>query len=309
MSLLVVALHKENAPGLRNLLASLTRHVAAPVVIMDGGSTGPDARAVLDERRRGVEVVSYVPRSQTPPGSDWVFDAMSQAMEIALRRAVDMVLFITASMQVVRSVTAADLAVARAGFARPDASCVIDTRFMTKDPDTQRDAMRVQHVLPGLYARDLMFGRLEPGAFSSFSHVGLVSAPLFRAQLGHFRTSALANEQHLAWLEKSLGVFVAPLMQACPLPSTSSAADAPGQPQWQTRLADRLAGAGLHPIQSLEGAPLERLMDRDPHDLPFAEHFLTAPTLPDVAYWSDAPGWRNLRARGGIWRHAARLLR
>lgn len=304
MSLIVFAFHYNRGASLDNLVASVGRHVDAPLVIMDDDSDLPDARAVLDRLSRRHEIVRPAGQRETESWTGGLHANMTRALDIAAARGAEMALMVQDDMQIVRDVTAQDLALAARAFDRPGASCVLHACFLKANRGERADDGTMEPVLPGIYERRMIDPVRQAGKFLSFSDTGIMSVPHYQAQLASFRTGERANEEVLAWQDKRMGFLVNPFMHWCPMPVSFRGR----QRRWQDRLADRLSGAGLHPITPLEGAALERLLHRDPAILPYAEDFLTAPSLPPVRYWSLRGGRSNLQARGGWRRSLARFL-
>jgi hypothetical protein len=305
MSIIVFAFHYNRGPSLQNLVDSVERHVEAPLIVMDDRSDDPGSLDTLARIARRHEVIVADCDSDNEWRTGGLHANMSRAMAIAADRKVDIALFLQDDMQVVRDIRDDDITLARAGFERENASCVIQTCFLKSSFGVRADDGAMREVMPGLYERSMTPQAVRAHKTSTFSDTGFFSVPLFESQIGNFLTGEQANQRLLEAQGVRIGFFAAPFMHWCPMPISYRSRSR----SWRNRIADRIAGAGTHPIQSLEGSELIEFLERDYSILPYAEDFLTAPTLPPCNYWSLEGGIANLQSRGGWRRRIAKILR
>ena len=162
----------------------------------------------------------------------------------------------------------------------------------------------MRRILPATYERHIIDPQRQAGKFVAYADTGFYNVALFQKQLGQFRTAEIDNERALRAQKLRMPFMAHPIMHWCPMPVSFRSRTR----RWQDRLADTIAGAGVHPIAPLQGEALVRLMTRDDAVLPYADDFLQLPSMPPVRYWSLRGGKSNLQARGGWRRALARWL-
>ncbi|MES5098720.1 hypothetical protein ABUK73_10855 [Agrobacterium sp. BA1120] len=289
---------------MENLVRSIDKHFNAPLVIIDDGSTDQLSVQVLERLSKKYEVVIKPVSAGEDRVTGGLHANMQWALSLAAERGVKLALMVQEDMQLVRNVVSNDLEVVLRGFDQPHSSFVIQTCFLKANRAKRVDDGTMLEVAPGLYERSKTESGIRGGKCFAYSDTGFFSVPLFQKYMGDLRTGERANE--IAADEKGLRLrFMAdPFMHFLPLPSDRSRRVR----RWQDQVADRLAGAAIHPIRSLSDEEASLFTNRDKRILPYAEDFLDVPTMPQSEYWSLRAGRSNLHARGGWRRIIARLL-
>lgn len=302
--MIVFAFHFNRGAYLTNLVRSIERHINAHLIIVDDGSTDHHSLAALDLLSKKHEVVIKPRQGGFDRVTGGLHANMQWALETAAERGVDIALMIQEDMQIVRDLRSEDIATVTRGFDRPRSSFVIQTCFLKGNRGRQADNSAMYQTMAGLYERELTERAKRIGRCFSYSDTGFFSVPLFFQQMKCLQTGEKANELFLRERGLKMGFLMNPLMHFLPLPSDEARVNR----CWQDIFADWLAGAGVHSISDMSKEEVEYLLSRDETELPYAESFLHAPTMPKSNYWSLRSGLSNLHARGG-WRKAvARLL-
>lgn len=302
--MIVFAFHFNRGAHLNNLVLSVEKHIDAPLVIIDDGSTDADSLRVLEGLSKRYEVLVKPARGGLDRVTGGLHTNMQWALQLAAKRSAEIALMIQEDMQVVRDILPRDFDIVKKGFERPNSSFVIQTCFLKGNRGRGLDQSTMYEPTPGLYERRETEGALRAGRCFSYSDTGFFSVPLFFRQMSVLETGEEANELSLRSQGVRMGFLADPFMHFLPLPSDKSRANR----RWQDKIADRLAGAGIHSIASMSEAEVMYLLERDKKELPYAEDFLRAPTMPPSKYWSLRSGRSNLRARGGWRRVISRLL-
>ena len=298
MSLIVFAFHYNRGRFLQNLVRSVARHVPAPLIIFDDGSTDSESLKILD----GLAAVYEVVRSRNEPGdvnTGGLHANMTHALEIAESRGVELALMVQDDMQIVRDVTLADLDLVRAGFACPKASFVIHSSFMKANYGKLLDDKTMVERTPGIYERNLS-PRLStsPDAEAvSYSDTGFFSVALYRQYAQRLIPGENANQVLASARGLRLGFMSDPVMHWLPMPTSFHNR----RRRMVSQVIDRIAGAGVHPIAAVSDKKPRESGDMNSAGVPYAEDNLISPTLPPVRYWSLHGGLDNLRSRAG-WR-------
>ena len=92
------------------------------------------------------------------------------------------------------------------------------------------------------------------------------------------------------------GYAVHPFMMYLPFPISYRKRKRP----LSHKISEKLVGAGLYPIQLMEIPQIERLLERNPVEAPFAEYFLNVEGLNGKQNWTYVGGVSALHAQGGF---------
>lgn len=302
--MMVFAFHYNRGEYLDNLVRSINTHVKAPLIIIDDGSTDHHSVQILKRLSKTHEVVIKPVEAVADRVTGGLHANMQWALAHASERGVNLVLMVQEDMQFVRNIVPTDIVTAMRGFDQPDSSFVIQTCFLKANRSKRIDNGTMREVVPGLYERTKTESGMRAGKCFAYSDTGFFSIPLFQKHIGRLKVGERANE--IAADEKGLRLrFMAdPFMHFLPLPSDVFRPNR----RWQDKIADRLAGAGIHPIRSMANDEVFLLTERKKSILPYAEDFLEVPTMPPCEYWSLRSGRSNLHSRGGWRRAISRLL-
>lgn len=296
---IVCIFHFNRGLFLNNLITSIERHTNAPVLIFDDNSNDLLSMRLLNDLSQKYEVFKPPLSAPSEPRTGGLHSNIQNALGIVKSRGADLALMIQDDMQIVRDITDKDIDIAYSSFDRPNSSFVTATTFMKKEKiKTLEKSCFLHNKLP------LYEVKTGDSSFHSYSDTGFFSVEKFDSVGGRLLVGESNNQKAIADMGLRLGFLAIPFMHYTPMPISFRAK----KRHLKAQFADKLAGAGVHPINSLRGKHLERLMDRELKTLPYAEDFLRAPTLPAVRYWSLRGGKANLKSLAGWRRHIAKIL-
>ena len=272
----------------------------AELYIIDDASDDPFTKAVLEANKENATV--FVPSSMPTdyntgglyPNMNFIFSKMEQLGH-------RFVLCLQDDQQIVRSVLISELEKILMFFKLPEASFVLQTCFIKTHFGIRNDNLQPMNGF--LYRPDAQLA-VTPGRMGSFAATGIFDIKLMRETVGCLCGSERENEQRVRSLGLRLGFVHNPFMHWLPFPVSYLGR----RRRIDRRLADVLAGAGVHKIAYMKDDEVEALKERTPCTLAYAEDWLRAPSLPPHKNWTTMAGYNNLLARGGWREHLAKLI-
>lgn len=272
----------------------------AELYIIDDASDDPFTQAVLKASKKNATVIipSSVPTDYNTgglyPNMNYIFSKMEQLQHRFL-------LCLQDDQQIVRHVSMFELEQMLTFFNLPKASFVLQTCFLKTHFGCRND--NLQPMNDFLYRPDAQLA-VTPGRMSSFAATGIFDIKLMRETVGCLCGSERENEQRARSFGLRLGFLHDPFMHWLPFPVSYLGK----RRRIDRRLADVLAGAGVHKIAYMKEDEVAALKERTPCKLAYAEDWLRAPSLPPHKHWTTMAGYTNLLARGGWRKHLANLI-
>lgn len=294
---MIFIFHFNRGEFLENLIKSVEKHSSAPVVIFDDRSDDIVSIKILDKLSAKYEIIRPDLDRSTERRTGGLHANMSEALVIAEKRGVEFALMMQDDMQIVRDITDEDIKTIRLAYKRPMASFGIVTSFFKKSRSIKMEKSTINIASKDIYEISYPVENDKP-LFESYADTGFFSVRKYKSLTEKLLTGEENNQNALRALDVRLGFLTKPFMHFTPMP-ISFRSRARG---WRAKLSDKIAGAGVHTIASIDGETLQELFDRDPQVIPYAENFLTAPTLPPVRYWPLHGGKTNLKASLG-WKY------
>ncbi|MEX2505469.1 MAG: glycosyltransferase family A protein [Pseudohongiellaceae bacterium] len=284
--------------NLSNELENCIRSIESsrlPLTIIDDGSRDEQTRLVLREAKKTYEVIERrdLVKEEAAPDkrTGGLYAGMNVAMQLAIERDLEYVLFIQDDMQLVRSLSTRDVNLFDKYFAEHDSivlqSCFLKSAFRKHD-DTR---MQMANCKTCYMRREI-----GPGRFH-FSAAGVFNVKAFSARYKEFEVGERNNETKSKGIGLSMGFYRFPFMTWLPYPRGRDI----NNKSFGNQVIARFGSAGFHRIEMMSDTSIERLFANDPKDLPFSEDYLTSRTAPRSDVWSPESGIMNMICRGG-WR-------
>jgi len=286
---------------LQNAINSVTCCLPyADLYIIDDASDDALTKSILDKNKKNATVL--VPSSApTDYNTGGLYPNMNFAFNKMEERQIRFALCLQDDQQIIRNVSFSEIQTMLPFFDIPEASFVLATYFFKSNFGLKGEKIEPMGNFLCRTSEQLI---KNPSKLISFSAVGLFDIERLRETAGSLRGSEHENEQQNRSLGLRLGFVHDPFMHWLPFPVSYLGK----RRRVDRRLADLLAGAGVHKISFMTDQDVEALKNRAPFTPAYAEDWLRAPSLPPHKHWTTMAGYNNLLARGGWREQLAKLI-
>ena len=291
--------HYNRGKYLINAINSVKRNTNSEIFIIDDNSNHKESKNIIDELSNKFTIIKSVDTDKKRDRTGGLHENMNQAIDLAYNKGFELALMMQDDMQIVREISDNDINSIIQGFRRPNASFVINCNFFKKS-QALGDLSYILNSNRSIYE----IRNDETGKYESYSDTGFFSIPIYKNMNYRMISGENNNVKQLQKFKLRLGILAFPLMHFTPMPTSFRSR----KRHLRDRVADWIAGAGVHPIEDMNPEMVRQLVNRDVDQLAFAEDYLSAPTLPKVSYWPLRGGRSNLAACLGWKRIIYKLL-
>ena len=271
------------------------------VTVIDDNSDDPATHKILNtvEMNYGFELIKAEKSKTIEKRLGGLYGNMNMALAISKKKDKDYMLFIQDDMQFVRKVEPEDLSIIEKVFDDFDDIQQVQSCFL-KNLQIEHYKSHLSHIK----ANNCFISDNDVDDLSAFSDVGIFCVPRFEQKNEVFLAGERENNKKALQCNVRLAHLERPFMMWLPYGTSYQSKKL----NLKHKIIETIAQCGFYPIDIMDDATYQNMIDNEQEKLPIAEHWLKADGLSNYPTWCFSAGVINLFARGGLRRKIAKLL-